>query len=94
MTEDNTVVIVEDETIEIAVARQGITLARYTYFFALGCLAIVGLVALAVLIYSASSTGNAPNWAVATVSSIVTGSLAVIFKDHVPAMRPRTRAGR
>lgn len=76
--------IVSIEQIEVISYRQRVAFARYTYFFAAGLILPFAIMAL-VVICAAWFTGHEPpNWAVALESSIVTGSLAVIFKDHLP----------
>jgi hypothetical protein len=86
--------IVSEETIEVITIRQRVTFARYTYFIAAGLLVPWAFLAMIVLFQSFAQGHEAPNWAVALESAIVTGSLAVIFKDHLPsANSPAPRRG-
>lgn len=91
MANDDEIILVKDEDIEVAVARQGIVHAKYTFLIAAIFLAIWGLIAMVVLISYALRGLDPPNWAVALESSIVTGSLAVIFRDHLPSASDRER---
>ena len=77
--------IVTEETIEVMTIRQRVTFARYSYYIAAGLLVPWAILAMVVLFQSFAMGHEAPNWAVAMESAIVTGSLAVIFKDHLPS---------
>jgi hypothetical protein len=83
--------IVDEQTVQTLAYRQRVTLARYAFILAALLLLPWAILAMAVLFLAFLWGSEAPNWAVALESSIVTGSLAVIFKDYLPSIAPRRR---
>jgi len=94
MSSDHDIDIVREESIEVITNRQRVTFARYTYYIAAALLIPWAILAMVVILTAFFTGHEPPNWAVALESAIVTGSLAVIFKDHLPSPSPPNRRGR
>jgi hypothetical protein len=82
--------IIKDELLD-RVTVQGI--AHTSFAFWLGAILLLswGGVGMWAVIMSMDQGMEPPNWAVGIESSTVTAALAVIFKDHIPTLRRKTR---
>ncbi|MBV8683171.1 MAG: hypothetical protein JO111_09880 [Caulobacteraceae bacterium] len=82
--------IIKDELLD-RVANQGIAHTNFAFWLGAILLLSWGAVGMWAVILSLYQEVEPPNWAVGIESSTVTAALAVIFKDHLPAVSREIR---